>query len=107
MTKGQKKTSHIVKNVPVQTFQSLSLPRLFSVNHSSGQLSIREGVPPGSYQLQVRVSDPAWPDVTSTAQVDVIELPQEALRNAASLRLRSKSTAGKALAFLLEGLLRS
>ncbi|XP_037129929.1 neural-cadherin [Syngnathus acus] len=62
--------------------------RLFSVNHSSGQLSIREGVPPGSYQLQVRVSDPAWPDVTSTAQVEVIDLPREALLNAASLRLR-------------------
>ncbi|XP_061676359.1 neural-cadherin isoform X2 [Syngnathoides biaculeatus] len=61
--------------------------RLFSVNHSSGQLSIREGVPSGSYQLQVRVSDPAWPDVTSTAHVEVVELPREALRNAASLRI--------------------
>ncbi|XP_051921985.1 neural-cadherin [Hippocampus zosterae] len=73
-----------------KTYQFEGKPsRLFSVNHSSGQLSIREGVPPGSYQLQVRVSDPAWPDVTSTAQVDVMELPQEVLRNAASLRLRN------------------
>nr|XP_061812727.1 neural-cadherin-like [Nerophis lumbriciformis] len=63
--------------------------RLFGLNQSSGQLSIREGAPPGSYRLQVRVSDPAWPDVTSTAQVDVVELPQDALDNAASVRLRN------------------
>ncbi|XP_057689572.1 neural-cadherin isoform X2 [Corythoichthys intestinalis] len=63
--------------------------RLFSVNHSSGQLSIKEGVPPGSYQLLVRVSDPAWPDVTSAAHVDVVDLPREALLNAASLRIRN------------------
>uniref|UniRef100_A0A4W6DCA0 Si:dkey-22o22.2 n=1 Tax=Lates calcarifer TaxID=8187 RepID=A0A4W6DCA0_LATCA len=61
--------------------------RLFSLNQSSGQLSIREGTPPGSYHLQVRVSDHAWPDVTSTAQVDVTELQQDALQNAASVRL--------------------
>lgn len=37
------------------------------------------------------MSDRTWPDVTSTARVDVRELPQEALRNAASLRLASES----------------
>ncbi|XP_072249833.1 neural-cadherin [Leuresthes tenuis] len=61
--------------------------RYFSLNQSSGQLSIREGTPPGSYHLQVRVSDKTWPDVTSTAQVDVIELHQDALQQAASIRL--------------------
>nr|XP_020473054.1 neural-cadherin-like [Monopterus albus] len=61
--------------------------RLFSLNQSSGQLTIREGTPPGSYHLQVRVSDHTWPDVTSTAQVDVMELRQDALQNAASIRL--------------------
>ncbi|KAM4601120.1 neural-cadherin [Polymixia lowei] len=61
--------------------------RLFSLNQNSGQLSIREGTPPGSYTLQVRVSDGTWPDVTSTAQVLVAELRQEALQNAGSLRL--------------------
>uniref|UniRef100_UPI003AAF7EDE neural-cadherin n=1 Tax=Centroberyx gerrardi TaxID=166262 RepID=UPI003AAF7EDE len=61
--------------------------RLFSLNQASGQLSIREGAPPGSYRLQVRVSDRTWPDVTSTAQVQVLELQRDALRNAASLRL--------------------
>lgn len=64
---------------------------MFSLNQSSGQLSIREGAPPGSYRLQVRVSDRTWPDVTSTAQVDVRELPEDALRNAASIRLASES----------------
>nr|XP_057909277.1 neural-cadherin isoform X1 [Doryrhamphus excisus] len=63
--------------------------RLFGLNQSSGQLSIREGAPPGSFHLQVRVSDPTWPDVTSTAQVDIVELPQDALDNAASIRLRN------------------
>ncbi|XP_041648938.1 neural-cadherin isoform X1 [Cheilinus undulatus] len=63
--------------------------RLFSLNQSSGQLSIREGTPPGSYHLQVRVSDLTWPDVTSTAQVDVRELQQDALQNAASIRIRN------------------
>ncbi|XP_004551137.3 neural-cadherin [Maylandia zebra] len=61
--------------------------RLFSLNQSSGQLSIREGTPPGSYHLQVRVSDSTWPDVTSTAQVDVTELHHVALQRAASIRL--------------------
>uniref|UniRef100_A0A3B4WJW5 Si:dkey-22o22.2 n=1 Tax=Seriola lalandi dorsalis TaxID=1841481 RepID=A0A3B4WJW5_SERLL len=61
--------------------------RSFGLNQSSGQLSIREGTPPGSYHLQVRVSDRAWPDVTSTAQVDVTELQQDALQNAASIHL--------------------
>ncbi|KAM9310460.1 neural-cadherin [Pholidichthys leucotaenia] len=61
--------------------------RLFSLNHSSGHLSIREGTPPGSYHLHIHVSDDTWPDVTSTAQVDVSELHQEALQNSASIRL--------------------
>ncbi|XP_056142918.1 neural-cadherin [Lampris incognitus] len=61
--------------------------RLFSLNQNSGQLSIREGTPPGSYNLQVRVSDNTWPDVTSEAQVLVAELHEEALQNAGSLRL--------------------
>lgn len=50
------------------------------------------------YRLRVRVSDPAWPDVTSTAQVDVRQLQQDALQNAASLRLSSESRDDAALA---------
>ncbi|XP_034729522.1 neural-cadherin [Etheostoma cragini] len=63
--------------------------RLFSLNQSSGTLTIREGAPPGSYQLQVRVSDHTWPDVTSTAQVDVRRLQQDAVMNAASVRINN------------------
>ncbi|XP_061573337.1 neural-cadherin, partial [Cololabis saira] len=61
--------------------------RLFGLDQRSGQLSIREGAPPGSYLLRVRVSDRTWPDVTSAAQVDVTELHQDALQRAASIRL--------------------
>lgn len=64
--------------------------RWFSLNQTSGQLSVREGAPPGSYRLQVRVSDPTWPSVTSSARVEVRELQPAALRNAASLRLLSE-----------------
>ncbi|XP_043971716.1 neural-cadherin [Gambusia affinis] len=68
--------------------------RLFGLNQSSGQLSIREGTPPGTYRLQVRVSDSTWPDVLSTAQVDVTELHQEALQQAGSVRLNNLTVEG-------------
>lgn len=67
------------------------LLRLFSLNRTTGLLSIREGAPVGSYLLQVRVSEPVWPDVTCTAQVDVLELQPKALQSSASLRLSSES----------------
>lgn len=70
---------------------ALPSARFFGLNQTSGQLSVREGVPPGSYHLQVRVSDRTWPDVTSTARVDVRELQRDALKNAASVRLNSES----------------
>ncbi|KAL7874769.1 hypothetical protein SRHO_G00057390 [Serrasalmus rhombeus] len=61
-------------------------PRQFILNQSTGQLSIKGGTLAGSYSLQVRVTDKIWPDVTSTAQVKVRELKEEALLNAGSLR---------------------
>lgn len=51
----------------------------------------------GSYQLQFRVSEPVWPDVTCTAQVDIMELQPEALQSPASLRLSSESEGGVAV----------
>ncbi|KAM8870426.1 neural-cadherin isoform 2-T2 [Spinachia spinachia] len=65
--------------------------RWFTLNQTSGQLSVREGAPPGSYRLQVRVSDHTWPSVTSSAQVEVRQLQPAALRNAVSLRLLNVS----------------
>ncbi|TTA40571.1 Neural-cadherin [Bagarius yarrelli] len=62
-------------------------PRHFILNQNSGQLSIKSGTPVGSYRLQVRVSDKTWPDVTSTVQITVKELKEEALLNAGSLRI--------------------
>ncbi|KAK1794615.1 hypothetical protein P4O66_001333 [Electrophorus voltai] len=61
-------------------------PRQFILNPSSGQLSIRAGTPAGTYSLQVCVADRSWPDVTSTVQVTVRELKEEAVLNAGSLR---------------------
>ncbi|KTF89691.1 hypothetical protein cypCar_00002126 [Cyprinus carpio] len=62
-------------------------PRQFSLNQNTGQLSILEGTPAGFYSLQVRVADKSWPDVTSSAEVTVMELEEDALRNAGSIRL--------------------
>ncbi|KAG9342808.1 hypothetical protein JZ751_015680, partial [Albula glossodonta] len=63
----------------------------FILNQNSGQLSIKEGAPPGTYSLQVRVADNAWPDVISTVEVVVKELKEEVVQNAGSLRLSNIS----------------
>lgn len=59
------------------------------LNRSTGQISLKADTPPGSYSLQVRVSDGTWPDVISSAEVIVMELKEEAVENAGSLRLSS------------------
>uniref|UniRef100_A0AAV2MF92 Uncharacterized protein n=1 Tax=Knipowitschia caucasica TaxID=637954 RepID=A0AAV2MF92_KNICA len=61
--------------------------RMFSLNQSSGVLSISEATPPGSYLLHVGVSDGTWPDVSCSVRVDVRELPPEALSSAAAIRI--------------------
>ncbi|XP_072573022.1 neural-cadherin isoform X2 [Paramormyrops kingsleyae] len=61
--------------------------RHFVLNRSSGQISLKADTPPGSYSLQVRVSDGTWPDVISSAEVTIMELKEEAVENAGSLRL--------------------
>ncbi|XP_068179581.1 neural-cadherin [Antennarius striatus] len=66
-------------------------PRWFGLNQSSGELSIMGDVPQGSYDLRVGVADPPWPEVTSTARVEVRQLSQEALQNSASICLRNLS----------------
>ncbi|XP_062848374.1 neural-cadherin [Trichomycterus rosablanca] len=70
----------------VYRFEDTS-PRHFTLNQSSGQLSIKSGTPAGVYRLQVRVADKTWPDVTSSVQITVRELKEEALLNAGSLRI--------------------
>ncbi|KAJ3596028.1 hypothetical protein NHX12_002437, partial [Muraenolepis orangiensis] len=64
-----------------------SASRYFSLNQSSGALSIRQHVPAGSYWLSVLVSDGLWPDVTSGVRVHVRELEEKAVRSSASVRL--------------------
>ncbi|MGH0160427.1 UNVERIFIED_CONTAM: hypothetical protein FKN15_039322 [Acipenser sinensis] len=61
--------------------------RHFILDENSGSLSIREGTPSGTYNLQVRVTDRPWPDVVSTVKVVVKELKKEAIQNAGSIRI--------------------
>lgn len=68
--------------------------RYFSLNQSSGVLSIRQNTPAGSYWLRVGVSDGVWPDVMSGVRVHVRELEEKAILSSASLRLTGKITDG-------------
>lgn len=61
--------------------------RYFSLNQSSGVLTIRQNTPAGSYWLRVGVSDGVWPDVISGVRVHVRDLEEKAILSSASLRL--------------------
>ncbi|NXN66336.1 CADN protein, partial [Himantopus himantopus] len=62
--------------------------RYFILNDNSGLLTIKEGTPPGTYNIRVRVIDGVWPDVVSTVKVIVKEIKDEALHNAGSIRIK-------------------
>uniref|UniRef100_A0A8P4GNM4 Neural-cadherin n=1 Tax=Dicentrarchus labrax TaxID=13489 RepID=A0A8P4GNM4_DICLA len=64
-----------------------SAAKYFSLNHSSGVLTVRQNIPAGSYWLRVGVSDGVWPDVISGVRVHVRELEEKAILSSASLRL--------------------
>lgn len=53
-------------------------------------LTIKEGTPPGTYNIKVRVIDGVWPDVVSTVKVIVKEIKDDALHNAGSLQIKGK-----------------
>lgn len=61
--------------------------RYFSLNQSSGELTLRQDTPAGSYWLRVGVSDGVWPDVISGVRVHVRDLEAKAILSSASLRL--------------------
>ncbi|XP_051916309.1 neural-cadherin-like [Hippocampus zosterae] len=61
--------------------------RYFSVNQSSGLLTIQPNTPVGSYWMSVGVSDSVWPDVKSEVRVHVRDLEEKAVLSSASLRL--------------------
>lgn len=63
------------------------LLRYFSLNESSGELTLRLDTPPGSYWLRVGVSDGVWPDVISGVRVHIRDLEEKAILSSASLRL--------------------
>lgn len=56
-------------------------------------LTIKEGTPPGTYNIRVRVIDGVWPDVISTVKVIVKEIKDDALDNAGSVRIKGKQCA--------------
>ncbi|KAF4798042.1 hypothetical protein TURU_066602 [Turdus rufiventris] len=62
--------------------------RYFILNDNSGLLTIKEGTPPGTYNVRVRVIDGVWPDVISTVKVIVKEIKDDALQNAGSVRIK-------------------
>ncbi|NWZ65567.1 CADN protein, partial [Acrocephalus arundinaceus] len=62
--------------------------RYFILNDNSGLLTIKEGTPPGTYNIRVRVIDGVWPDVISTVKVIVKEIKDDALHNAGSVRMK-------------------
>ncbi|KAM9816185.1 neural-cadherin-like isoform 2-T2 [Syngnathus typhle] len=64
-----------------------SAAKYFSLNQSSGVLTIRQNTPVGSYWMRIEVSDGVWPDVISGVRVHVRELEEKAVRSSASLRL--------------------
>ncbi|CAB1450762.1 unnamed protein product [Pleuronectes platessa] len=64
-----------------------SAAKYFSLNQSTGELTMRQNTPAGSYWLRVGVSDGVWPDVMSGVRVHVRELGEKAVLSSASLRL--------------------
>lgn len=72
---------------PLLLNSSSALLRYFSLNQSSGMLTVRQNTPAGSYWLRVGVSDGVWPDVISGVRVHVRELEEKAILSSASLRL--------------------
>ncbi|NXC17943.1 CADN protein, partial [Corythaeola cristata] len=79
--------------------------RYFILNDNSGLLSVKEGTPPGTYNIKVRVIDGVWPDVVSTVKVIVKEIKDDALQNAGSIRIKGKqfnSFLGKGLKMHLD-----
>ncbi|NWX92829.1 CADN protein, partial [Nothoprocta pentlandii] len=62
--------------------------RYFILDGNSGLLTIKEGTPPGVYNIRVRVIDGVWPDVVSTVKVIVKEIKGDTLDNAGSIRIK-------------------
>ena len=57
-------------------------------------VQLKQGTPPGSYELKVRVTDSLFPDVSaiSYVHIEIEELETEALTNSVTIRLVGKST---------------
>uniref|UniRef100_A0A8C2WX51 Neural-cadherin-like n=1 Tax=Cyclopterus lumpus TaxID=8103 RepID=A0A8C2WX51_CYCLU len=71
-----------------------SAAKYFSLNQSSGVLTVKPNTPAGSYWLRVGVSDGVWPDVFSGVRVHVRELEEKSILLSASLRLTGVTARG-------------
>lgn len=74
-------------SIPLLFNSSSAFLRYFSLNQSSGVLTIRQKTPAGSYWLRISVSDGVWPDEISGVRVHVRDLEEKAILSSASLRL--------------------
>ncbi|XP_040185436.1 neural-cadherin-like [Rana temporaria] len=75
-----------------KTFTTVSeMPLHFLLDPSTGTLTMLENTAQGTYNLEVKVSDGVWPDVTATVRIHVKEIKSDAIFNSASLILTSTS----------------
>ena len=61
--------------------------KLFRINKLSGELSMMGRIRSGEYHLKVKVYDRVWSrGVMSTVTIQIIDIPEEAIENFASIR---------------------
>ncbi|KAM5138136.1 neural-cadherin-like [Mantella aurantiaca] len=71
-----------------KTFTAVSeMPPNFLLDPNTGTLTMLENTGQGIYNLEVKVSDGVWPDVTSTVRIHVKEIKSDAIFHSASLIL--------------------
>ncbi|XP_072278551.1 neural-cadherin-like [Pyxicephalus adspersus] len=69
-----------------KTFTAVSeMPPHFLLDPNTGTLTMLGNTGPGVYNLEVKVSDGVWPDVTATVRIHVKEIKSDAIFNSASL----------------------
>ncbi|XP_068117206.1 neural-cadherin-like [Hyperolius riggenbachi] len=71
-----------------KTFTAVSeMPAHFSLETTTGALIMLENAGQGVYNLEVKVSDGVWPNVTSTVRIHVKEVKSDAIYNSMSLMI--------------------
>ncbi|XP_018408388.1 PREDICTED: putative neural-cadherin 2 [Nanorana parkeri] len=71
-----------------KTFTAVSeMPPHFLLDPNTGTLTMLGNAGQGMYNLELKVSDGVWPDVTATVRIHVKEIKSDAIFNSASLIL--------------------